>query len=206
METDRRGANRQMHAAKRWSADRQTDRQTNRCTADSQTDRQTDRQIDVLQTVKQTNRPQPSVEYPCCLQTTRASSLPHKSSHTVPHLPLKQISTLPSDRALPPASRISPLEQAAVPWAAEENKHLLLKDMDVVKNQVTKNSTKLHVTKNKTSGETERECMLHMILKVIHTGGGSGSGDLTQSYVCTGRRHPLSVRSCLYQFPCLGRR
>ena len=45
--------------------------------------------------------PLPSAEYPSCLQTTWASSDPQKSSHTVPHDPPEQISTLPSVSFLP---------------------------------------------------------------------------------------------------------
>ena len=37
----------------------------------------------------------PSELSPSCLQTTAASELPQKSSHTVPQIPPKQISTLP---------------------------------------------------------------------------------------------------------------
>ena len=51
----------------------------------------------------------PWVEYPSCRQTTVASVLLHKSSHTVPHTLFIQISTLPSFGMLPPASRNSPV-------------------------------------------------------------------------------------------------
>ena len=49
----------------------------------------------------------PSLENPSCLQTTEASLLSHKSSQTVPHSSLLQISTRPSDEFDPPTSRIA---------------------------------------------------------------------------------------------------
>ena len=60
-----------------------------------------------------TNRYLPVGENPSCLQATLASGVPQASSHTVPHVLLLQISTLPSPRFLPPRSRISPFEQRA---------------------------------------------------------------------------------------------
>lgn len=47
--------------------------------------------------------------YPNCLQTTLASTLPHKSSQTVPHRPLLQTSTRPSISLLPFTNLMSPL-------------------------------------------------------------------------------------------------
>lgn len=49
--------------------------------------------------------------YPSCVQATPASMLPQRSSQTVPHACLLQISTLPSRALLPPWSLISPLLQ-----------------------------------------------------------------------------------------------
>ena len=54
--------------------------------------------------------------YPVCLQTTSASLLSQKSSHTVPYIPLIHISTLPSELVDPSTSRISPCEQATRRW------------------------------------------------------------------------------------------
>ena len=54
----------------------------------------------------------PDIENPSCLQTTCASTVPQKSSQTVPHSPFTQISTRPSSRLLPPTSLMLPLEQA----------------------------------------------------------------------------------------------
>ena len=48
------------------------------------------------------------MEYPSCLQTTRASGVPQKSSHTVPHWELRQISTLPWVSEDPPTNLIAP--------------------------------------------------------------------------------------------------
>ena len=50
----------------------------------------------------------PVYAYPCCLQTTVASGLPQKSSHTVPQTLLTHTSTLPSYWEVPPTSRTSP--------------------------------------------------------------------------------------------------
>ena len=47
-------------------------------------------------------------EYPNCLQTTLASSLSQLSSHTVPQMLAKQISTLPSNSFEPLTRRTSP--------------------------------------------------------------------------------------------------
>ena len=57
---------------------------------------------------------QPWVEYPSCRHTTVASAFPQKSSHTVPHSLLMQISTLPSLAMIPPTSRSWPGVQGAV--------------------------------------------------------------------------------------------
>jgi len=46
-----------------------------------------------------------STLYPSCLHTTLASLLSHRSSHTVPHTPLIQISTLPALFTGPPTKR-----------------------------------------------------------------------------------------------------
>ena len=46
-------------------------------------------------------------EYPSCLQTTVASEVPQKSSHTVPQLWLRHSSTRPSVGAVPPTSLMS---------------------------------------------------------------------------------------------------
>ena len=48
------------------------------------------------------------VENPSCLHTTLASFVDQKSSHTVPQVSLKQISTLPSLGTEPPNSLTSP--------------------------------------------------------------------------------------------------
>jgi len=53
----------------------------------------------------------PLVDIPSCLHTTIASVSSHPSSHTVPQLPLWQISTRPSYSFLPPTSRTSELLQ-----------------------------------------------------------------------------------------------
>ena len=50
----------------------------------------------------------PIVENPSCLQTTVASILSQFTSHTVPHTPFKQISTLPSNSVWPPLNRTAP--------------------------------------------------------------------------------------------------
>ena len=50
----------------------------------------------------------PIVGSPSCLQTTRASLVPHPSSQTVPQTPPRHISTLPSLEVLLPLRRISP--------------------------------------------------------------------------------------------------
>ena len=47
-------------------------------------------------------------EYPSCLQATAASTVPQKSSQTVPHTRFKQTSTLPSYWLVPPTNLISP--------------------------------------------------------------------------------------------------
>ena len=49
-----------------------------------------------------------SSENPNCLQTTTASSPDQKSSHTVPHVPLRHTSILPSSNVSPLTSLISP--------------------------------------------------------------------------------------------------
>lgn len=56
----------------------------------------------------------PMFENPSCLQTTEASLLSHKSSHTVPHNPPKQISTLPSYTLAPSTNRTSPSKHIPV--------------------------------------------------------------------------------------------
>ena len=53
----------------------------------------------------------PLVIIPSCLHTTSASVSSQLSSHTVPHIPLWQISTRPSYSFLPPTSRTSELLQ-----------------------------------------------------------------------------------------------
>ena len=53
----------------------------------------------------------PFGENPSCLQTTLPSLVDQKSSQTVPHWLLKQISTLPSAELRPPRSLISPSRQ-----------------------------------------------------------------------------------------------
>ena len=45
-----------------------------------------------------------NLEYPNCLQATLASSVPHRSSHTVPQRPERHISTRPSYEEEPPTS------------------------------------------------------------------------------------------------------
>ena len=50
-------------------------------------------------------------EFPVCLQTTSASLLFQKSSHTVPHSSKIHISTLPSELSDPSTSRTSPFVQ-----------------------------------------------------------------------------------------------
>ena len=52
-------------------------------------------------------------EYPSCLQTTVASEVPHKSSHTVPQLWFLHNSTRPSVGAVPPTSLMSLSVQTA---------------------------------------------------------------------------------------------
>ena len=47
-------------------------------------------------------------EYPSCLQVTLASNDDHKSSHTVPHMLKRQISTRPRSGRLPPTSLMLP--------------------------------------------------------------------------------------------------
>ena len=49
--------------------------------------------------------------YPSCLHTTLASLLSQPLSHTVPHTPLMQISTLPALLTGPPTKRTVPLVQ-----------------------------------------------------------------------------------------------
>ena len=56
----------------------------------------------------------PLVIIPSCLHTTCASVSSQLSSHTVPQLPLWQISTRPSYSFLPPTSRMSELLQAGI--------------------------------------------------------------------------------------------
>ena len=53
----------------------------------------------------------PCASNPSCLQTTRASLVPQRSSHTVPHSLSIQTSTLPSVSFDPPTSLISPSVQ-----------------------------------------------------------------------------------------------
>ena len=53
----------------------------------------------------------PAVGNPSCLQTTRASTSPQKSSHTVPQVLLKHTSTRPSSSVRPPTSLTSPVLQ-----------------------------------------------------------------------------------------------
>ena len=55
----------------------------------------------------------PVAENPACLQATRASTAPQKSSQTVPHWLLLQTSTRPSVALAPFTSLISPVVQAA---------------------------------------------------------------------------------------------
>ena len=59
---------------------------------------------------------------PSCLHTTLASLLSHPLSHTVPHNPLMQISTLPALSTGPPARRSVPLVQDWI--AMETNIHI----------------------------------------------------------------------------------
>ena len=46
----------------------------------------------------------PVAENPSCLQATCASTVPQKSSHTVPHCPFRQTSTRPSLSLVPPTN------------------------------------------------------------------------------------------------------
>ena len=56
----------------------------------------------------------PVEENPSCLQTTMTSLLVQESSHTVPHVPLKQTSTRPSSSLVPLTSLTSPSMQFAM--------------------------------------------------------------------------------------------
>ncbi len=56
----------------------------------------------------------PVVENPNCPQTTCASGVPQKSSHTVPHTPLRQTSTRPSFNDCPFTSLILPSVQSVM--------------------------------------------------------------------------------------------
>ena len=60
----------------------------------------------------------PVYAYPSCLQTTVASVLSHKSSHTVPHWSLMHTSTLPSYWLEPPTRRTSPYVQLPLAFTA----------------------------------------------------------------------------------------
>jgi len=53
-------------------------------------------------------------EYPSCLQATRASKELQKSSHTVPHMLKRHISTRPRSGLVPPTSLMLPWLQGAV--------------------------------------------------------------------------------------------
>ena len=53
----------------------------------------------------------PWEEKPSWLHTTEASAVSHELPQTVPHIPLKQTSTLPSDTLPPPTSLTAPLAQ-----------------------------------------------------------------------------------------------
>ena len=57
----------------------------------------------------------PVAENPSCRQATCASTVPQKSSHTVPHCPFRQTSTRPSLSVVPPTNRMPPAGQA-VKW------------------------------------------------------------------------------------------
>ena len=52
------------------------------------------------------------VEYPSCLQATRASTLKNPALHTVPHLRFRQTSIRPSFGRVPPTSLMLPSLQA----------------------------------------------------------------------------------------------
>lgn len=52
------------------------------------------------------------IRYPNCRQTTLASGVLQTSSHTVPHTPSLQTSTLPSSNSEPSLNCISPWVQA----------------------------------------------------------------------------------------------
>ena len=51
--------------------------------------------------------------YPSCLQTTLASNLSQRSSHTVPYIPLTHISTVPSPLTELPTRRTLPFTHTA---------------------------------------------------------------------------------------------
>ena len=53
----------------------------------------------------------PVAENPSCLQATCASTVPQKSSHTVPHCPFRQTSTRPSLSLIPPTNLMPPTGQ-----------------------------------------------------------------------------------------------
>ena len=61
----------------------------------------------------------PLGENPSCLQATEASLTSQLSSHTVPHRPPTQISTLPSREEVPPTRRRSPWLHVALGTAEE---------------------------------------------------------------------------------------
>lgn len=63
----------------------------------------------------------PWSEKPSCLQTTVASGVPQKSSHTVPQVKFKQTSTRPSVRLLPPISLMSPLSHATTHKSSDQH-------------------------------------------------------------------------------------
>ena len=71
-----------------------------------------------------TDSPPPvSTLYPSCLHTTLAAPISQPfSSHTVPHTPLMQTSTLPALSRDPLTKRTVPLVQL---WTAVERKHFL---------------------------------------------------------------------------------
>ena len=81
---------------------------------------------------------------PSCLQTTAASLLSQESSHTVPQIPLKQISTVPDvpfSDTLPPTSLMSvSLHSAKCPKCRNNSKFIMLS---------VKNGLKLWITSSR---------------------------------------------------------
>ena len=68
----------------------------------------------------------PAVGKPSCLQTTIASLISQKVSHTVPHAPLEHSSTRPSIVVVPFTSLKSPVTQG-VPDAGRKENSLQIK-------------------------------------------------------------------------------